>query len=85
MDRDEGLSNRIGKCLGLGDPDQKGPHKPGPGGHGDSVQRGEIQPGLRERKLYHLIDLLQMLSRCDLRDDAAVLCVHRDLGGDHVG
>ena len=53
--------------------------------HSDGCDLVQCHVRLVEGSLNHLVYLFNMFSRCDLRHNAAVECVKRDLGRDHVG
>ncbi len=85
VDGDQRQPLRKGQRLGVGDAHQQRSGQPRPAGHGDGVQVGEGDAGLRQRRADHGNDGAQMLAAGQLRNHSAVAGVGGDLRGDHRG
>ena len=82
--RDQRYPQSIGRRFGEVDPHQQRTDEAGRIGHGDGVQLAARQAGVLQRLLGKTVDGLNMLARGDLRHNAAVFAVQRDLRGDAV-
>ena len=80
MDRDQRFLCRIGDRLRSRNSDKKSTHKTRTVSHRDRRDLAQSHMRLIKGSLNHLVYLLNMLSRCDLRHYAAIERVERDLG-----
>jgi hypothetical protein len=85
VDRDERLAERIGQGLGVADADQQGSREARALGYGDGIEVCHGHAGLTYGRLNHRHNGAEVLAGGELRDDAAVGRVDRDLGGHYVG
>ena len=84
VDRNERHIERQCSRLGKIHADEQRADKAGRIGHGDGVQLAARQAGVLQRLLGKTVDGLNMLARGDLRHNAAVFTVQRNLRGDTV-
>jgi hypothetical protein len=84
VDRGERLAERPRERPGERDPHEERADQAGSRGDGDSVDLLERRSRIVERRLQDRLDVLQMVARRELGNDAAVRAVERDLGGDDV-
>ena len=80
MDRDQRLLCCISDRLRSRNSDKKSTHKTRTVSHRDRRDLVQSHMRLIKGSLNHLVYLLNMLSRCDLRHNAAIERVERDLG-----
>ena len=74
-----------GEALCRVDSDEERSRKAGAVGDGDSVEVAQLDGRLLHGLPHHGVEREHVLARGDLRNDAAVLGVHLDLGRDDVG
>ena len=85
IDGDQRLVEAERQGLGVGDSYEQRAGQPGSFGHGDRVQIGELDARLAQRGPHDRHNVLQVFAGRQLRHDASVVGVERDLRGDHVG
>ena len=79
VDRDEGLSRHQRDRLGRGEADHDAADQPRPRRRRDAVDLGGLHAGALEGASHDPVDSLDMSSRRDLRHDAAIGGMRRDL------
>ncbi len=72
MDAYQRLSCRIGNRFCLRHPHQEGAYKPRPIGYANGIYILQSHSGFQQRRFYDLVDLLNMLSGCNLRNNTAI-------------
>jgi hypothetical protein len=85
IDADDREPRRPREALRSLDADEKRPHESGAIRHGNPVEVCERQAGTIERLVKHGRQVLQVVARRELGNDATVRGVKVDLAMDHVG
>jgi hypothetical protein len=85
VDPDEGFACGPSQPFGHLNSDEKCSDEARAVGHGDAVDLGDRQPGLREGGAHDGAHVAHVVTRCELRNDAAVSSMHAHLGMDDVG
>ena len=84
MDSHQRNSGGKADCLRLGHPHQKRPHQTRPVRNRNGSDIGKRHICLAQRLLDHLIDFFDMLSGCNFRHNASILCMQCNLGKNNI-